>query len=86
MLFLAAFIVVKFDLNASSVWVRLFMWFGGVIAEVLVFVFVPAVDGRLLLNVDTMGERLSGLTTIILGEGAHCLRRDNSNSQGNAKD
>jgi len=34
---------------------------------------VPEVDGRLLLNVDTMGERISGLTTIILGEGLNSL-------------
>ncbi|KZW03427.1 hypothetical protein EXIGLDRAFT_828360 [Exidia glandulosa HHB12029] len=68
-LFTTAFVVVKFDLNTSSIWIRMFLWFGGVIAEVMVYVFIPDVDGRLLLNVDTMGERLSGLTTIILGEG-----------------
>jgi len=38
-----------------------------------VHLFVPEVDGRLLLNVDTMGERISGLTTIILGEGLNSL-------------
>ncbi|EJD37325.1 hypothetical protein AURDEDRAFT_188092 [Auricularia subglabra TFB-10046 SS5] len=73
LLFAGAFLVVKYNLTPASVWARLLLWLGGVGSEVLVFLFVPDVDGRQLRNVDTMGERLSSLTTIILGEGLNSL-------------
>lgn len=71
LLFGAAFLVVKFDLSQTSIWIKVILWLGGVFAEIIEYLVVPDVDGRLLLNVDTMGERLSGLTTIILGEGVN---------------
>lgn len=67
------FIVVFFSVHflSAASWTVLYLWYGCIVAEVAVYFCVPDVDGKLLLNVDpkVMGDRLSGLTTIILGEG-----------------
>lgn len=73
LLFAMAYVVVKYDLEQSAVWARLLLWVSGVGVEVASYLIVPDVDARLLANMDTMGERLSSLTSIILGEGLNSL-------------
>ncbi|KAH7104226.1 hypothetical protein BKA62DRAFT_498852 [Auriculariales sp. MPI-PUGE-AT-0066] len=72
-LFTLAFVAVKYNLSLSVRPIKLVLWLGAFIIEILVYLLVPDVDGRLLVNVDTMGERISGLTTVILGEGVNNL-------------
>ncbi|EJD37330.1 hypothetical protein AURDEDRAFT_173605 [Auricularia subglabra TFB-10046 SS5] len=68
-LFAAAFAVVKLDRGFSALPSKLVLWLSAILMEVLSYLVVPDVDPKLLLNEDTMGERLSTLTSIILGEG-----------------
>ncbi|KAH7104224.1 hypothetical protein BKA62DRAFT_498704 [Auriculariales sp. MPI-PUGE-AT-0066] len=72
-IFTVAFFVVKTHFNPSVRPIKLILWGTGLSIEILVYLFVPEVDGRLLVNVDTMGERISTLTTVILGEGVNGL-------------
>ncbi|EJD37316.1 hypothetical protein AURDEDRAFT_173590, partial [Auricularia subglabra TFB-10046 SS5] len=72
-LFAVAFAVVKLDREHSAVAVRMCLWFASIALEVLSYLTVHEVDSPLLLNADTMGERLSTLTSVILGEGLNGL-------------
>ncbi|KAH7104225.1 hypothetical protein BKA62DRAFT_635297 [Auriculariales sp. MPI-PUGE-AT-0066] len=72
-LFTLAFVAVKYDLSLSVRPIKLVLWLGAFVVEIAVYLFIPDVDGSLLVNVDTMGERISGLTTVILGEGLNSL-------------
>ncbi|EJD37333.1 hypothetical protein AURDEDRAFT_173608 [Auricularia subglabra TFB-10046 SS5] len=68
-LFAVAFAVVKLDRGFSSLPTKLALWFSAIAIEIISYLTVPDVDPDLLLNEDTLGERLSTLTSIILGEG-----------------
>ncbi|EJD37311.1 hypothetical protein AURDEDRAFT_129509 [Auricularia subglabra TFB-10046 SS5] len=69
----AAFAVVRLDLERSALPSRLCLWIAAIAIEIFSYLMVPEVDPGFLLNVDTMGERLSTLTSIILGEGLNSL-------------
>lgn len=67
-----AALIVKYDLHASSVGSRLFLWFLATVVEVASFMWTADLPASLLVNddyVSVMGERVRTLTTIILGEG-----------------
>ncbi|KZW01127.1 hypothetical protein EXIGLDRAFT_830302 [Exidia glandulosa HHB12029] len=72
-LFAAAFGVVKNDLSPKSFWIRLALWLCGIAVEVSTFIISPEVETRYLRNEDTMGDRLTTLTTVILGEGINSI-------------
>ena len=71
-LYASAALIVKLNLYASSVALRLTLWALATLIEVVSFLWTPDIPGSLLINdnyVGVMGGRVRTLTTIILGEG-----------------
>ncbi|KZW01121.1 hypothetical protein EXIGLDRAFT_830298 [Exidia glandulosa HHB12029] len=73
LLFSSAFTVVKSNMSPGSRWVRLALWLCGIAVEVAAFTVLSEVSAGYIRNQDTMGDRLTTLTTVILGEGINSI-------------